>query len=159
MDKLRIIVGSDEAGYTYKEALKAELLANEGVASVEDIGVDAGGETPYPRVGIAGATAVAEGKADRALLICGTGLGMAISANKVPGIRATTAHDSYSVERSVLSNNAQVLTLGERVVGLEVARRLVGEWLTYRFDEASASARKVEVINDYESGQLAPTDA
>jgi ribose 5-phosphate isomerase B len=68
----------------------------------------------------------------------------------VPGIRAVTAHDSYSVERSVLSNNAQVLTFGQRVVGLELARRLAREWLTYRFDESSASAEKVKVLTDYE---------
>ena len=75
---------------------------------------------------------------------------MAISANKVPGIRAVTAHDSFSVERSVLSNNAQVLTFGQRVIGLELARRLAREWLTYRFDETSASADKVQVLESYE---------
>jgi len=93
---------------------------------------------------------VARGEADRALLVCGTGLGVAVSANMVPGIRAVTAHDSYSVERSVLSNNAQVLTFGERVVGLELARRLAREWLTYRFDASSASAEKVQVLIDFE---------
>lgn len=71
------------------------------------------------------------------VLICGTGLGVAISANKVPGIRAVTAHDSFSVERSVLSNNAQVLCLGARVIGVELARRLAKEWLGYTFDEVS----------------------
>jgi ribose 5-phosphate isomerase B len=93
---------------------------------------------------------VAAGEADRALLICGTGLGVAISANKVPGIRAVTAHDSYSVERSVLSNNAQVLALGQRVIGLELAKRLVTEWLGYRFDTNSSSALKVDAICSYE---------
>jgi len=83
-------------------------------------------------------------------VICGTGLGVAIAANKVPGIRAVTAHDSYSVERSVLSNNAQVLTMGQRVVGLELAKRLVSEWLGYHFDESSASAEKVAAICSYE---------
>lgn len=72
---------------------------------------------------------VAAGRADRALLVCGTGLGVAISANKVPGIRAVTAHDSYSVERAVLSNDAQVLYVGQRVIGIGLARRLVAEWL------------------------------
>ncbi|KTS57137.1 ribose 5-phosphate isomerase, partial [Microbacterium testaceum] len=90
-------------------------------------------------------------EADRALLICGTGLGVAIAANKVPGIRAVTAHDSFSVERGVLSNNAQVLTMGQRVVGIELARRLVREWLTYRFDDSSASAEKVAVLTAYEN--------
>lgn len=79
------------------------------------------------------------GKADRALLICGTGLGVAIAANKVPGVRAVTAHDSFSVERAVLSNDAQVLCLGQRVVGIELARRLVREWVGYRFDPVSLS--------------------
>jgi ribose 5-phosphate isomerase B len=71
---------------------------------------------------------------------------MAIAANKVPGIRAVTAHDSFSVERAVLSNDAQVLALGQRVVGLELARRLVREWLGYRFDPTSPSAAKVARI-------------
>ncbi len=78
---------------------------------------------------------------------------MAISANKVPGIRAVTAHDSFSVERSVLSNDAQVLCMGQRVIGLELARRLVREWLDYRFDTTSASAAKVEVIKAYDRAE------
>jgi ribose 5-phosphate isomerase B len=150
-DTLRLVIGSDDAGFDYKEILKNDLQQSAGVASVVDVGVDADGHTPYPKVAIAAAELVASGEADRALLICGTGLGVAISANKVSGIRAVTAHDSYSVERSVLSNNAQVLTMGQRVVGIELARRLVREWLTYRFDESSASAEKVADIVNYEN--------
>jgi len=150
-DQLRIVIGSDDAGFDYKEILKKDLEANTGVASVVDVGVDATGHTSYPKVAIAAAELVASGEADRALIFCGTGLGVAISANKVPGIRAVTAHDSYSVERAVLSNNAQVLTMGQRVVGIELARRLVREWLTYRFDESSASAEKVADIVKYEN--------
>lgn len=150
-DKLRIVIGSDNAGYAYKEALKADLEKSELVASVRDVGVDETGQTAYPTIAIAAAEMIAGGAADRALLVCGTGLGVAIAANKVEGIRAVTAHDSYSVERSVLSNNAQVLTFGQRVVGLELARRLAREWLTYRFDETSASAEKVQLMNDYEA--------
>jgi len=141
----------DGAGFDYKEILKKDLDADPGVASLVDVGVDADGHTAYPRVAIAAAELVASGEADRALLICGTGLGVAIAANKVAGIRAVTAHDSYSVERGVLSNDAQVLTMGQRVVGIELARRLVREWLTYRFDPSSASAEKVAVIDEYES--------
>ena len=147
---LRIVVGSDDAGFDYKEILKADLEADPGVASVVDVGVNADGHTAYPRVAIAAAELVAKGEADRALLVCGTGLGVAIAANKVAGIRAVTAHDSFSVERSVLSNDAQVLTMGQRVVGIELARRLAREWLTYRFDASSASAEKVAVIDEYE---------
>jgi ribose 5-phosphate isomerase B len=146
----RIIIGNDEAGVEYKEALKSLLAADHRVASVVDIGVGHNDATAYPHVAVNAARKVAEGDADRALLICGTGLGVAIAANKVPGIRAVTAHDSYSVERSVLSNNAQVLTLGQRVIGLELAKKLVGQWLDYRFDESSASADKVDAICSYE---------
>lgn len=77
--------------------------------------------------------------------------GVAISANKVPGIRAATApRQSFSVERAVLSNNAQVLTFGQRVIGLELARRLAREWLGYTFDPASPSAEKLAVLDQYE---------
>ncbi len=148
--KLRIVVGADDAGFEYKEALKRDLSANPLVESVVDVGVTADEHTAYPRVAVQAAELVAAGDADRALLVCGTGLGVAISANKVPGIRAVTAHDSFSVERSVLSNDAQVLTFGQRVIGLELARRLAREWLTYRFDETSSSADKVRVLSSYE---------
>jgi ribose 5-phosphate isomerase B len=146
----RIVIGSDDAGFQYKEILKADLEKDPRVVSVVDVGVDADGHTAYPRVAIAAAEQIRAGDADRALLVCGTGLGVAIAANKVPGIRAVTAHDSFSVERSVLSNNAQVLTFGQRVVGIELARRLAKEWLGYVFDESSASAEKVAVIGEYE---------
>ena len=149
--KLVIAIGCDDAGFDYKEILKKDLQANALVAEVIDVGVDADGHTAYPRIAIAAAELVAAGKADRALLVCGTGLGVAIAANKVPGIRAVTAHDSFSVERAVLSNNAQVLCFGQRVVGIELARRLAKEWLTYTFDETSASAEKVSVIDKYEA--------
>lgn len=150
-DALRLVIGCDDAGYDYKEILKKDLQQHDQVLSVTDVGVDEDGHTAYPRVAIAAAELVARGEADRALLICGTGLGVAIAANKVSGVRAVTAHDSFSVERSVLSNNAQVLTMGQRVVGIELARRLVSEWLGYRFDATSASAEKVAVIDEYEA--------
>jgi ribose 5-phosphate isomerase B len=148
--KLTIVIGSDEVGYKYKEVLKHYLELNNQVSKVIDVGVDSSDKTPYPNIAIAASNLIAEGKADRALLICGTGLGMAISANKVRGIRAGTAHDSYSIERLIMSNNAQVLTLGERVIGLELAKKLVGEWLSYSFDSTSPSADKVSLITKYE---------
>ncbi|MEU9884562.1 ribose-5-phosphate isomerase [Sphaerisporangium sp. NPDC051017] len=150
-DKLRIVLGSDDAGLRYKTQLAKDLQADDRVSEVIDVGVDEDEETHYPHVAAAAARLIVEGKADRALLICGTGMGVAIAANKIPGIRAVTAHDSYSVERAVLSNNAQVLCMGERVVGLELARRLAREWLGYRFDPRSASAEKVAAISEYEA--------
>jgi ribose 5-phosphate isomerase B len=146
MATLRIVIGADDAGFAYKEALKADLEADGRVTEVVDVGVAADATTPYPDVARAAAEMVADGRADRALLVCGTGLALAIAANKVPGVRAVTAHDGFSVERSVLSNNAQVLALGQRVVGLELARRLVREWLGYEFDPGSASAAKVALV-------------
>ncbi len=110
-------------------------------------------KTAYPHLAVRAAKLVASGEADRALLICGTGLGVAISANKIKGVRAVTAHDSFSVERAVLSNNAQVLCMGERVIGIELARRLAKEWLGYVFDESSASAAKVAAIKEYEEAE------
>ncbi|TWS18475.1 ribose-5-phosphate isomerase [Tsukamurella asaccharolytica] len=147
---LRIVVGADDAGFEYKEALRRDLESDSRVSEVTDVGVGGDEHTAYPHVAVAAARMVAEGSADRALLVCGTGLGVAIAANKVRGIRAVTAHDSLSVERSVLSNNAQVLCFGQRVVGLELARRLAREWLDYEFDPDSASAEKVCAIGEYE---------
>lgn len=149
----KIVVGADDAGYAYKEVLREVLETDPRVDEVIDIGVGEADTTPYPRVAVTAATRVARGDADRALLFCGTGLGVAIAANKVRGIRAVTAHDSYSVERSVLSNDAQVLTMGARVIGIELAKKLVGEWLGLRFDPSSPSARKVALIEDDVEGQ------
>ncbi|KAL8841854.1 MAG: hypothetical protein Q9176_003041 [Flavoplaca citrina] len=148
---LRIAIGCDEAGHTYKETLKADLESSSLVSSVIDVGVNQNTDnTAYPHLAVAACQKVLDGEADRALLVCGTGLGVAISANKVPGIRAVTAHDSFSVERAIMSNYAQVLCMGQRVVGVELARRLAKEWLTYRFDPQSGSADKVKAINQYE---------
>jgi ribose 5-phosphate isomerase B len=151
--KLTIAIGCDDAGVAYRDLLKEQLAKDSRVSSVVDVGVNANSTTNYPSVAIAAAELVQIGSADRALLICGTGLGMAISANKVAGIRAVTAHDSYSVERSVLSNDAQVLCMGQRVIGIELAKRLVDEWLEYTFDTTSKSAEKVSEILAYEATQ------
>ena len=159
MSVARIVVGADEAGVTYKDALADLLRADPRVEVVEDVGVHADDDTAYPHVAVAAARKVADGSADRALLVCGTGLGMAIAANKVPGVRAVTAHDTFSVQRSVLSNDAQVLCLGQRVIGLELAKTLVREWLDHEFDTTSASAAKVDAIRGYEAEGATAQDA
>jgi ribose 5-phosphate isomerase B len=146
-----MVVGCDDAGVEYKKRIKADLEADPRVGKVIDVGVSAGEHTAYPHVAVEAARMVADGRADRAILICGTGLGMAISANKVKGIRAVTAHDSFSVERSVRSNDAQVLCMGQRVIGVELARRLAREWLGYEFDPSSASTAKVAALTAYEA--------
>lgn len=145
-----MVVGCDDAGVEYKARLKADLEANDLVSEVIDVGVGDDEHTAYPHVAVAAARLIADGRADRGLLICGTGLGVAISANKVKGVRAVTAHDGYSVERAVMSNNAQVLCMGQRVIGIELARRLAREWLNYRFDPESKSAAKVDALDTYD---------
>lgn len=152
--KLRVIIGADDAGTEYKNALKALLEADDRVELVIDMALREKDDRFYPAIAVAAAQRIAVGEADRALLVCGTGLGMAIAANKVAGIRAVTAHDGYSVERSVLSNNAQVLCMGQRVIGLELAKHLVKIWLSLTFDKSSSSAAKVAQITDYENGSL-----
>ncbi|KAK9453595.1 hypothetical protein V1511DRAFT_503981 [Dipodascopsis uninucleata] len=149
--KYRVVIGSDDAGNSYRAVLKEDLEKNPMVSEV--IVVDNTNQS-YGSVAIRAAELIAEGKADRGILICGTGLGVAISANKVPGIRAVTAHDSFSVERSILSNNCQILCMGERVIGRELMRRLAKEWLSYTFDTTSASAAKVSVIEQYEKTKV-----
>lgn len=148
---MRIVVAADEAGLELKDALRDMLRGDDRVDEVTDLGVrEPGDDRAYPLLGVAAAEAVARGDADRAVLVCGTGIGMAISANKVEGVRATVAYDSYSVERSVKSNNCQVLALGGRVIGAESAKKIVTEWIGYRFDPESPSAAKVAYITGYE---------
>jgi len=151
MTGLVVVVGSDDAGFELKELLAAQLRADSRVDEVVDVGVHEAEARDYPHVAVEAARIVAAGDADRALLVCGTGLGVAIAANKVPGIRAVTAHDPYSVERSVLSNDAQVLCLGQRVIGPALAAHLVREWIGYRFDPNSSSRPKVDAIRSYEA--------
>jgi ribose 5-phosphate isomerase B len=148
----RIAVGSDSVGLPYKDIIKEDLESDDRVISVVDVGVNRADTEParYPSIGHRAAELVAAGEVDRAMLICGTGIGMAISANQVEGVWATVAHDSYSVERSILSNDCQVLTLGQRVVGIELARRLVQEWLDYAFDPSSHSRANVVLVEEYE---------
>ncbi|WP_159792730.1 ribose-5-phosphate isomerase [Puerhibacterium puerhi] len=146
----RIAVGADSAGYEYKEALKKQLQDDPRVDAVVDVGVGSDEDVDYPHIGVAAGRKVADGEVDRALLVCGTGIGVAMAANTVPGVRASVAHDSFSVERLVKSNNAQVLTFGQRVIGLELAKQLASQWLDHVFDETSASAAKVAALEEYD---------
>lgn len=146
---MRVVVGSDIAGLDYKTLIVTELATLETVDEIIDVGTRPGEDRDYPHVGVRAARLVASGRADRGILICGTGIGMALAANTVPGVRACTAHDSYSVERLVLSNNAHILCLGQRVLGSELAKRLAREFLAYVFDDMSNSSRKVKLLAQY----------
>ncbi len=154
MKQWTLQIGCDEAGYPLKEYLMKRLEGDPRVAALADRGVPSAQDPlAYPEIGLEVAEGVARGDSERAILVCGTGIGMAISANKVNGVRATTAHDIYSVERSVLSNNCQVLALGARVIAPELAWALVDRWLDLQFDESSQSASKVQIINDYDENR------
>lgn len=156
----RIGLATDDAAVALRDHLAEVLKADPRVIDVIDFGVrDADDHTPYPVPCIRAAEAIRDGRIDRAIVLGGTGLGEAISANKVKGVRAAVATDPFSLERSVLSNNCQVLALGERVVGFPLAARLVTDWLGYIFDQDSPSAAKVKVITDYEETGRLPDDA
>ena len=140
---MRIGVGADANGYLMKEAVKGHLAALGH--DVVDYGVVDAADVDYPDVAVPVATAVARREIERAVLVCGTGLGMAIAANKVPGVRAASVSDPYSAERAIRSNDARVLCLGGKVIGIEVATRLVDHWMNGEF-EGGDSARKVAKV-------------
>jgi ribose 5-phosphate isomerase B len=144
---MKIAIGCDEAAYDLKELVKKYLLELDH--TVEDFGTFDNRPVQYPDIAFAVAEKVAAGQFPRAILMCGTGIGMAICANKVPGVRAAQAHDTYSAERARKSNDAQVLALGARVVGPELAKSIVKAWLDSEFEPAR-SGPKVERIREYE---------
>jgi ribose 5-phosphate isomerase B len=137
-----IAVGADEAGAPLKEHL-AHYLEAHGY-DIKDYGN--GTEQDYPDVAAHVAEAVSNGEHERALLVCGTGLGMAITANKIPGVRAVTAHDPYSAERARKSNDAQVLAMGARVIAPEAAEKVLDHWLESEF-QGGGSTAKVEKMD------------
>lgn len=144
---ITVAIGCDEAAVAMKNELKAHMEA-QGY-DVVDFGVPEGDTSPYPDVAYPLAVAVKEEKVNLGILCCGTGIGMAITANKVKGIRAAQAHDTYSAERARKSNDAQILTIGARVVGLELAKNIVDAFLKSDFDSAR-SGSKVDRISHYD---------
>jgi ribose 5-phosphate isomerase B len=143
-----IAIGSDEAGYELKGQIEG-LLREEGY-EVTDFGCHSPEPVDYPDVAYALARAVARGEHERGILICGTGIGMAMTANKVRGVRAAQVHDQYSAERSRKSNYAQIMTMGARVIGPELAKALVRTWLAS--EPEPRSAPKVAKIMAGEGG-------
>jgi ribose 5-phosphate isomerase B len=149
---MKIAIGCDEAAYNLKIEL-FEHLKNRPDIEITDFGANAGETILYPDVAKSVAEAVSKKLFDRGILVCGTGIGMAITANKVPGIRAAVCHDPFSTERSRKSNNAQIMCMGERVIGVQLAKYLVDIWLGCEFTEGSSSA-KVHRIEEIEHEYL-----
>jgi ribose 5-phosphate isomerase B len=145
--KTPIALGCDEAAFRLKEAIRS-YLEKKGF-EVEDFGVYNTDPSLYPDIAEKVAQSIAEGRHPQAILMCGTGIGMAITANKVPGVRAAVCHDVYSTQRARKSNDCQIIALGARVVGEELAKALVDTWLESSF-EGGKSAEKVDRIKEIE---------
>jgi ribose 5-phosphate isomerase B len=144
---MSIAIACDEAGFLFKEEIK-KYLENKKI-EVKDYGVYNTDPVLYPDMAFKVAKAVSEHKHERGILICGTGIGMAIAANKVPGIRAAVCHDVYSAQKARTSNNAQIMCMGARVIAIELAKVLVDAWLASDF-QGGGSAAKVDKISEYE---------
>ena len=143
---MKLIIAAPANGTELKNALHAQLAADPRISSLRDMSTD----TSYPQLSFAVAQAVAAGEAERAILICGTGIGTAIAANKVAGIRAATAHDLTSVRGAVKNYNAQILCMGQNVIAAPAAWALVDIWLNLRHDAHSNYAPKVHEISAFE---------
>ena len=148
---MRIAIGSDHAGYDLKEAV-GPILRDEG-HDVVDVGTDSGEESvDYPVFASRAAHLVADGEADRAVIVCGSGVGVSIAANKIDGIRAVNGHDAEEAEMSRRHNNANVLTLAGRRLGADEAKAIVDSFLTTDF-EGGRHERRVSEIAELERGE------
>jgi ribose 5-phosphate isomerase B len=152
---MKIAVAGDSAGEGLAHVLAEYLKGRYDVSEVSHKAQ--GGSEFYAEMAERVATGVIDGVYDRAVLICGTGIGVSISANKVPGIRAALAHDTYSATRAALSNDAQIITMGARVVGVELAKSIVDAFLakTNSFDPNGPSAGNVKAINALDAKRAA----
>ncbi|MCS6816834.1 MAG: ribose 5-phosphate isomerase B [Blastocatellia bacterium] len=146
---MRIVIGADHAGFELKRALAAYVreLGHE----VEDLGTESADPVDYPDYAEAVALAVREGRAERGILICGSGVGASVAANKVPGIRAGLCHDTYSARQGVEHDDLNVLVLGARVIGLELAKELVRAFLEARFSNEERHRRRLEKLRRLEA--------
>lgn len=145
---LSIAIGADDAAFDFRDKI-VKYLNSIGIDIVDYSSDKQPDNELYPDVANAVACAIKQGCHERGILICGTGIGVAISANKVPGIRAAQCHDVFSAERARKSNNAQIITLGARVIGIELAKKLIQTWLDSEFDGGSSTI-KVERLDYYD---------
>lgn len=144
---MKIALGSDEAGFDLKNQIR-EYIESKGHEAV-DAGCYSTEPVLYPLMAEAACKKIIEGECERGILACGTGIGMAISANKMPGIRAAVGHDIFSVERAVLSNDAQVICFGARIIAFQYVTRLVDKFLELSYIDGP-STPKIECITHVE---------
>lgn len=145
MENLRIAIGSDHGGYEYKEQIVSHL--KEKGYECDDVGTYSTDSCDYPVIARTVTTKITTGEADRGILICGTGIGMSIVANKVKGIRAALCGDTFSARASRAHNNSNVLCLGERVIGINLAMDIVDIWLESKF-EGGRHQRRVDMMEN-----------
>ena len=132
---MRVVIGGDHAGYELKEAMRTYI---EGLGhEVLDVGTDSTAAVDYPDFAVAVGSTIVGGAADRGVLICGSGVGASVAANKLRGIRASVCHDTYSAHQGVEHDDMNVLVLGSRVIGIELARALIAAFLTADFDAST----------------------
>jgi len=148
---LKIAIGSDHAGYALKEDIKKILEARKDI--IVDVGTDTESSVDYPDFGIEAARLVSEGKAERGILVCGTGIGMSVTANKVKGIRAALVFDLYTAMQSRKHLDANILVLGGRITGKGLAEEIVRAWLDTPF-EGGRHQKRIDKISDWEKGHL-----
>lgn len=146
---MKIAIAGDSAGEELAKQIAAYLADSYTVSEVSQTAT--GADANYANLSERVATEVVRGVYDRAILVCGTGIGVCLSANKVPGIRAAQCHDTYSAERAALSNNAQIITLGARVVGAELAKSIASAFLSSTFDPEGLSRGNVDAINSLDT--------
>ena len=145
---MRIVVGADHAGFEMKLIL-ADYLRQRG-HEVIDKGTDSDDPVDYPDFAEAVSTALLAGEAERGVLACGSGVGASVSANKIPGIRAGLCHDTYSARQGVEHDDMNILVLGARVIGVEMARELVNHFLAAKFNGEERHRRRIEKIKALE---------
>lgn len=145
---MKVAIASDHGGVTIREEIK-NLLIELGI-EFEDFGCECGESVDYPDYALPVAKKVASGEFDRGILICGTGIGMSIAANKVKGIRCALVHDVFSAKATREHNNSNVLAMGERVIGAGLARLIAEVWLSTEY-EGGRHEKRVGKITDYES--------
>lgn len=148
---MKIALGADHRGHAAKE--KIAVLLNEQGHDILDMGTNSSMSCDYPDVAFPAAISVVEGRADRAILFCGSGIGMSICANKVPGSRAALCHDELTAQCSRRHNDANVLCLASDVLGDELMRRIVDSWLTTEFNAGGRHERRVRKIAWIEKGR------
>ena len=146
---MKIAIGTDHAGYDFKEAMQAFLKA-EG-HEVQDLGTFSKDAVDYPDYAEKVALAVKDGRAERAVLICGSGVGACVAANKVPGIRAAICHDAYSAHQGVEHDDMNVLVLGGRIIGPAVAHELVEAFVKARYTADERHARRLAKVKAIEA--------